>query len=775
MPRFGYARRQFWLVLTASMFVAGSMFSIMGAKVVTRNDAQASRQSFATSSEEIASTLKLTIQNEQNLVVNTGAFFIDNRTPTKAQFRQETLATQTFARYPELIGIAEIIVVRASQLKAFEARELAGAAGTLGPGGTFQVEPPGPRTFYCFAAVAQSRGGPSTLPAGFDYCDTVLGPYFLKAEDSGRGAYYPYGAGTGEELVLGNPIYSTGFVPRTVQARRAAFIGWTGTQVSPRAILLAALLHHPKTAVALTYDDGTSKVSFKAGTRPPGAQSAIIPLQKGWSVETYGVLSGASVWSNAYALSLLLIGMLVSALLALLTFLLGTGRARALEMVHERTDQLQHQALHDSLTGLPNRSLILDRINQMLARVKRDHVAIAVLFLDLDNFKDINDTLGHAAGDQLLIKVGDRLSNVLRQADSVGRLGGDEFVILVEGPSLAPGAEAVAQRILDVMKTPFEIPASDVPLLVSASIGIAEGARATADDLLRDADIALYQAKGAGKQCVVAFVPAMQQDVDEHRQLVLDLNAGLERHQFFLLYQPTINLGTGAFSGVEALLRWRHPVRGVVLPEEFLSILESSGLIVPVGNWVLEEACRQGAAWRAQGHVFSISVNVSTKQLEHDRFIQDVAEILKKSGMEPGSLILEIAESSLMREVDVVIARLKALKDLGVHLAVDNFGTWYSSLSYLRQFPIDILKIDRSFVSGILDTKEAAALVHTLVELGRALGLETVAEGVENHEQRRLLMDENVDTAQGFFFAQPLDVAGVDQLLREWNPEPVAH
>ena len=461
---------------------------------------------------------------------------------------------------------------------------------------------------------------------------------------------------------------------------------------------------------------------------------------------------------------------MLSVLLGALIYVLGTGRSRALKLVSERTNELHHLALHDSLTGLPNRALILDRIHLMLARSRRDHSQVAVLFLDLDNFKDINDTLGHAAGDQLLAAVGARLASAIRQEDSVGRLGGDEFVVLAEGASLDAGVDVVADRILDVMATPFQIAGSEAPLTVTASIGIAEGRRETPDDLLRDADIALYQAKAAGKRCSVVFAPEMQEAVDDHRHLEVDLNTALESNQFFLLYQPVIDLASGVFTGVEALLRWRHPTRGVIQPDDFIPALESSGLIVPVGRWILEEACRQGTIWVGQGHRISVSINISANQLDRDQIVDDVQRALSTSGFDPTLCILELTETTLMHNVEDTRVRLTRLKALGVRVAIDDFGTGYSSLAYLRQFPIDVLKIDRSFVTGIADTAEAAALLHTMVQLGKALGLETVAEGIENDAQRTHVTAEHVDTGQGFLFARPLDVEAVNHLL-EQSPE----
>jgi diguanylate cyclase (GGDEF)-like protein len=465
---------------------------------------------------------------------------------------------------------------------------------------------------------------------------------------------------------------------------------------------------------------------------------------------------------------------LLSLSLGALIFVLGTSRSRALALVEERTREIHHLALHDALTELPNRVLILDRIDQMLARSRREHTPVAVLFLDLDNFKAVNDTLGHAAGDQLLADVAARLTGAIRQEDTVGRLGGDEFVVLAEGASLAAGAEMVAERILDVLATPFEIAGSDTPLTVTASIGIAEGRRATPDELLRDADIALYQAKAAGKKCAVIFAPAMQEAVDDNRQIETDLNAALQDDQFFLLYQPTFDLSSGAFTGVEALLRWRHSTRGVILPDDFIPALEASGLIVAVGRWVLEEACDQGAAWQRQGHNVTVSINVSAKQLDRDQIITDVGNALTHSGFDPSLCVLELTETTLMHNLDDTVSRLSLLKALGVRIAIDDFGTGYSSLAYLRQFPIDVLKIDQSFVAGITDTSEAVAIVRAMVQLGRALGLETVAEGVENDGQRVQLAAENVDAAQGFLFARPLDVEAVSRLLDDSAHNPAA-
>jgi len=430
-------------------------------------------------------------------------------------------------------------------------------------------------------------------------------------------------------------------------------------------------------------------------------------------------------------------------------------------------EQIRHQALHDALTGLPNRALILDRTDQLLTRARRDRQPVAALFLDLDGFKEINDTLGHAAGDQLLRAVASRLSTTIREGDTLARLGGDEFVVLVDGVTLDSGPELVAERLLEVLRPPFVLDGREgTPLTITASIGIATAAdRATAGDLLRDADVALYQAKAAGKDRSVMFAPAMQTAVRDRLELEMDLRQAVEEGQFVLAYQPIFDLRDRRVTGVEALLRWEHPTHGTIQPDGFVPPLEDTGLIVTVGAWVLEEACRQAAAWRRHGHVLDMSVNVSARQLESDRLLDDIRTALALADLPPTALVVEITETAIMRDTDAAVRRLRAIKALGVRLAIDDFGTGYSSLAYLRQFPVDALKIDRSFITGLGDSTDAAALVHTLVDLGKALGLTTLAEGIEDVTQFEHLRGEACDHGQGFLVSRPLDPEGLVRFL----------
>jgi diguanylate cyclase (GGDEF)-like protein len=434
--------------------------------------------------------------------------------------------------------------------------------------------------------------------------------------------------------------------------------------------------------------------------------------------------------------------------------------------------ELSHLSLHDPLTGLPNRTLVYDRAERMLARARREQAPAAALYVDIDGFKQVNDSLGHAAGDEMLTIVSARLREALRDSDTVGRLGGDEFAVLVEHSPSDASAELVAERLLDVLHQPMELAtAGGRSVLITASVGIAYGLQTSADELLRDADTALYEAKRSGKHRFKVFESRMQTAVQDRLELQMDLNEALAAGQFFLLYQPIFDLEDERMTGVEALIRWRHPAAGIIAPDRFIPIAEESGLIVPIGRWVLDTACAQAAAWQEAGHSLGMSVNVSARQLENDSLVDDVREALRSSGIEPGSLILEITETTLMRDPDAAAQRLHSLKALGVCIAIDDFGTGYSSLTYLRQFPVDALKIDRSFISGLAASRESSnALIHTLVQLGKALGMKTLGEGIEDLAQLEHLQREQCDLGQGFLFARPLDAAAVEEFLASAEP-----
>jgi diguanylate cyclase (GGDEF)-like protein len=445
-------------------------------------------------------------------------------------------------------------------------------------------------------------------------------------------------------------------------------------------------------------------------------------------------------------------------------------RKRTDDELTRREEELAFLATHDPLTELPNRTLILARLEGMLARGARTNAATAALFIDLDDFKSVNDTLGHAVGDELLESVAARLKGVVREADALGRLGGDEFVVIAE--ELAPGAgpELVAERLLAALAPPFTLGEDkDVCLSVSASIGIASGHHTSAGDLLRDADIAMYRAKWDGRNRFAVFETGMQDSVQERVQLESDLRSALEKGEFLLAYQPTLDLSEMRPTGVEALIRWNHPTRGLVQPDAFIPLLEETGLITEVGRWVLDEACQQAAAWNLAGKSIMMAVNVSGRQLDDDQIIRDLKHALKQSGLDPAALTIEITETTLMRNVEETAERLGAIKQLGVRVAIDDFGTGYSSLAHLQRFPVDALKIDRSFITGLQHNKEGETLIRTLVQLGKALSIETFAEGIEVQQELSLLRAEDCDSGQGFLFARPLDAGDTETFFESWS------
>jgi len=548
--------------------------------------------------------------------------------------------------------------------------------------------------------------------------------------------------------------------------------------------LLALLTGDTVETVALTHGGTTGNLlahgfwlaSFVLlGAAPVGARSGDLspdPLPPGHRMTNgrWALLAGALLAGPILLLhrGTAVLGVAASALVLALVVLrlahLNRRLTRASEDAQEKNEQLRHQSMHDGLTGLPNRTLITDRIEWMLSRTRRPGSTCAALLIDLDGFKHVNDTRGHEAGDALLQAVARRLTGALREVDSIGRVGGDEFAVLIDEVELSCAPELVAARIIDVLRQPFDLGPTG-PVALTATVGVASGSREQPGDLLRDADLALHQAKAAGRNCYEVFAPEMETSVQRRYELELDLRPALASGQFELLYQPIYDLDELTLVGLEALLRWNHPRRGQLSPADFVPVLESSGQIVDVGQWVLHEACRQMAAWRATGADMMVSVNVSPRQLDRDSLVEHVDEALAASGLEPAALTIEVTETALMRNVPQTARRLRELKALGVQVAIDDFGTGYSSLAYLQQFPVDCLKIDQTFIDALSRSPESDALIHTLVQLGQDLGLRTLAEGVETAAQMARLRQENVDAVQGFLFARPMTVAAVEAEL----------
>ena len=432
-------------------------------------------------------------------------------------------------------------------------------------------------------------------------------------------------------------------------------------------------------------------------------------------------------------------------------------------------EQLVHEALHDRLTGLPNRALFVDRLTQSLAALPRRSGSLGVLFLDVDRFKVINDSMGHEAGDDVLVELASRLVSLMRPGDTVARFGGDEFVVLCEAITHPAEAVHIAERLLEGINAPIVTQGSEVVVTVSAGIALSTGATDSASDLLRDADAAMYRAKRDGRARSVLFADDMREEAMQRLDTEVELRRALIAGDLRLHYQPVVDLRTGQVVGAEALLRWQHRTRGLVMPIEVISIAEETGLIVPLGEWVLEEACRQLVAWHREHPrtvPLTMAVNLSGVQLARPDFAERLAAVLDRTGVDRSALSLEITETVLMRDAEQTLGVLQELRELGVRISIDDFGTGYSSLSYLKRFPVDVLKIDRSFVDGLGSDPDDLAIVQAILALASSLGMVTVAEGVETDTQLAVLRDLGCSSAQGYLLGRPSPAADLTPVLR---------
>jgi diguanylate cyclase (GGDEF)-like protein len=797
-------RRRAGLV-AAAMLLVGVGCSVLGAGAWSSYVHTQATRTFTSMATMAADAVNSSLQRDDDLGQTARTLVETTPALTNEQFATWFRLLGARDSYPGSFGLMYIENVRQAQLARFSRQVMSDPPLGVPVMGPLTISPPKSNPPYCLTRAvavqitASSGISPSSLAGllafttpDLDYCALPIGAVLRSSASTGEAAVVTLAKLIAESphevgvptipamlpsflaksglVVTMTPIYPGGVVPSAPAARLASVTGWIMGIYEADTILDPIVQGHRGESATLSYVEpsGARAVLATVGVPNKHALDHSFPLSNdgNWVVE----LSAASPVSGLPAadqgLAVLFGGVALSMLIYLLLRAISKSRLKGLQLIEERTAaQLRHQAGHDALTGLPNRALIFDRAEQMAARARRDHSGVAALFIDLDQFKDVNDTFGHAAGDELLRQVSGRFSAVVRETDTVGRLGGDEFVVLVETAEGVPDPEDVARELLSSLREPFYLAKDRQLSSVSASIGIASGARDSASELLRDADIALSEAKARSHGNFVSFHPEMQAAIVTRVGLEAELRDAIRNNEFFLVYQPIFRLQDQTMTGVEALLRWRHPTRGVVMPGEFIPVLEATGMILAVGQFVLEEACAQAAVWAQAGRSLTVSVNASGRQLDREDFVGLVERTLGVSGLQPRLLTIEITETTLMQDAKLSALRLRALKRAGVKLAIDDFGTGYCSLAYLQQFPIDSLKIDRSFVSQMGSSAEGAALVRTIVQMGRDLNLDTLAEGIETTEQLTRLQLEECKSGQGYLFARPLAVAALEELF----------
>jgi diguanylate cyclase (GGDEF)-like protein len=437
----------------------------------------------------------------------------------------------------------------------------------------------------------------------------------------------------------------------------------------------------------------------------------------------------------------------------------------SLAQLEEQKDTLHYIAHHDILTDLPNRTLLTDRLDHAIERAKRSETPLALLFLDLDHFKEVNDSLGHSVGDTLLNVIAQRLQALMRTDDTIARLGGDEFVILIEDTDAPEIIGQVSQKILTAVQEPLLIEENNLYLTASIGVSIFPHDGEDSETLLRNADAAMYRAKAEGRNTYSFYTRDMTRYALERIRLMTEIRQAIKKQEFFLDYQPQVNLETGKTVGLEALIRWMSPRRGLIPPDKFIPLAEETGLVIPIGEWVLRTACDQAARWHEQGiHSGRLAINLSVKQLQHKNLFKKVQQILQETGCKPEWIELEVTEGFIMEKPDESIALLNQFSFHGIRLAIDDFGTGYSSLSYLKRLPIDTVKIDRAFIQDLPNDPDSAGIIRAMAAIGKEMGFSVLAEGVETEEQRRFLIQEGYTKAQGYFFSKPLPVEEIEKL-----------
>ena len=723
-------RRGVGVAVALLCVLAGTLASVLGARAVARNDESSARQAFHHGSTAIASTSSLAIRHEEQLTVSASTFFAAHPHATPTEFDAWVRWARAHRRYPELDALGL----------------LKPAAGT---------------------------------------------PALRMARDAALSIYTPISAGGRSALAIETPVYRGSVTPRSVFGRRAASVGWLREVLIPGVMLGEVLRGHPGYAVSVRYGaTGSANIAFAGGAAQSGGQSATVSLHDGWTVTSFGSVAGTSVFTDGDAFALLIGGIALSVLFGLLVDVLAAPRPAAPAEAETATEgdtpagELPDKYLYEPVTGLPNRELTLDRAERMVARAGRDSGMLAgALFVDIDQLKEVNEKLGEAAGRQLLKIVGERLEDVVRAGDTVGRLDGDEFVVLVESAARGVRLDSLAQRMIEALHKPIELDNFGPSFVLTASIGVAFGRYATPDDLLRDANVALASAKAAGKDRYTLFNANMRTVIEGRAVLEAELNTALAEQQFFLLYEPIYDLHTRRVAGLQALIRWRHPEQGVLTPDAFIPLAEETGLIVPIGRFMLESACARAAAWDVERSAsassavasgptagpagrIGVSVKVSAHQLNRDGFATDVRRALLQSGIEPSLLTLQIPETAVIGDLDVAAVRLRELKAMGVSIAIDDFGgSGYAHQADLRRLPLDALRVDRRSLAAADDESYRGWLLEAILLVGRELPLTVIATGIETHEQMATLQTIGCTMAQGALLGRPAPADAVASLF----------
>jgi diguanylate cyclase (GGDEF)-like protein len=727
--------RRVSLVLALGALLLGALASILGSAAVTREQNDRERRRLESDAKDVVTELTSSIVHASDLLSDSAAVVLGEPTEGSTRLQAWLDEANVAARYPELATLSVVDY-------------------TVEPDGTHSCRPR-PGGYVASGAVA--------IAPGVDLCDGPMATSLAESIDNGGGVYIPEtNREAGELLLLQSLLPGADAKLQTPEARRAVHAGWIMVGLQPELIVRRVAASRAHTSIAITHESPSGATVARAGTAPEPFRTVHHELGGDWTVDVSRTTHPARMVSASPAGAVLFGGLGGSFLVALL-IALGGSLANVAARLTMRTRELHEQATHDSLTGLANRNEIQATLRHRLVPGAPTGCPTGVLHIDVDDFKAVNDSLGHHAGDDLLRAAAARLSSCMRESDVIARIGGDEFIVVLGGPVDDDTAHTIATRLLEVMRAPFHLPGARGPVRASVTIGAAVADGCTAEQALQDANLALHQAKAAGKNGIHVFHPQLGELQKQRYELQLDMTTALASEQFRLVYQPIWMSESQRCIAVEALLRWDHPTLGTIAPDRFIPELEANGHIVEVGRWVLREACREVARWQAIAPGLGVSVNASARQFADDQIIRDVREALAESGLAADLLTIEITETALMADPSISAGRLQALRDLGCHVAIDDFGVGYSSLGYLQTFPADVLKIDRSFVNGLSRAPESLALVRAIVQLAGDLHLETLAEGVETEDQLAVLRDHHVHYAQGFLVSRPLSP---DELVR---------